>query len=78
MQLTLEISNADENLLQALKDVINLYPHSKLKVYSSDEIYTKDFIDSIKEAEREYEEEEKNGTLKIFTNINDLRKDLLS
>lgn len=32
MNLTLQISNADENLLKALKSVINLHPQAKLKV----------------------------------------------
>lgn len=32
MLLQLEITNADENLLKALKSVIKLYPNSKLKV----------------------------------------------
>ncbi|TLD97397.1 hypothetical protein LS71_001200 [Helicobacter jaachi] len=32
MVLQLEITNADENLLKALKGVVRLYPQSKLKV----------------------------------------------
>lgn len=32
MVLQLEITNADENLLKALKGVVRLYPHSRLKV----------------------------------------------
>lgn len=32
MQITLKITNADENLLKALKSVINLYPQARLKV----------------------------------------------
>jgi len=32
MQATLQITNADENLIKALKGVIKLYPQAKVKV----------------------------------------------
>lgn len=78
MQATLQISNADENLIKAIRGVVNLYPQAKLKVKKEDENYTKEFINSLEECEREFEEQRKNGTLKTYDNINDLRKALLS
>lgn len=74
MNLTLQISNADENLLKALKSVINLYPQAKLKVKKEEELYTKEFIQSLKECEKEFEEQRKNGTLKTYDSVEEAFK----
>ena len=82
MNLVLELKNGDEKLLKALKSIVNLHPKAKLRIKKKKEkeedIYTKEFIQSLEEMEREFEEDLKNGTLKTYKNINDLREALLS
>ena len=82
MNLVLELKNGDEKLLKVLKSIVNLHPKAKLRVKKKKEkeedIYTKEFIQSLEEMEREFEEDLKNGTLKTYKNINDLRRALLS
>ena len=82
MNLVLELKNGDEKLLKVLKSIVNLHPKAKLRVKKKEEkeedIYTKEFIQSLEEMEREFEEDLKNGTLKTYKNINDLREALLS
>ena len=82
MNLVLELKNVDEKLLKVLKNIVSLYPNAKLRVKKKEEkeedIYTKEFIQSLEEMEREFEEDLKNGTLKTYKNINDLREALLS
>lgn len=51
MQITLQIANADDNLLKAIKSVINLHPHAKLKIKKSQEKPSNRLLEAIAEVE---------------------------
>lgn len=73
MQLTLHITNADENLLKALKSVVHLHPQATLKVKKKEDItangYTEEFEKEIVQDLRAIEEQRKNGTLKLYNSV---------
>lgn len=55
MEVTLRITNADDNLIKAVKSVVNLYPQSELKIKKEKKLtingYTREFeIEIIQEA----------------------------
>ena len=78
MNLVLELKNGDEKLLKVLKSIVNLHPKAKLRVKKKEEkeegIYTKEFIQSLEEMEREFEEDLKNGTLKTYNSVEEAFK----
>ena len=78
MQLTLQISNADENLLKALKGVVNLYPQAKLKVKKEQDAtsdnYTKEFEEEILQDLQEINRQRKAKTLKIYDSVKEAFK----
>ena len=78
MNLVLELKNGDEKLLKALKSIVNLHPKAKLRIKKKKEkeedIYTKEFIQSLEEMEREFEEDLKNGTLKTYNSVEEAFK----
>lgn len=78
MQITLQITNADENLLKALKGVINLYPHAKVKVKKKQDItingYTKKFEAEVLQNLCEIEKEREAGTLKTYNSVEEAFK----
>lgn len=72
MTLTLQIKNADENLLKALKGVINLHPEAKLSVKKEDitangyaSSFEKEIINDLKEIDGL----RRDGRLKIYASI---------
>ena len=79
--MLLEITNVSEALLREIENLVRLYPDSKLNIKDHELTingYTREFEAEILESLREIEEERKNGTLKTYDNIHDLRLDLLS
>ena len=79
--MNLKIINADKKLLKALKSVVALDSNAKLKVEKNlkkknleEEIYTREFIESLEEMEREFEEERRNGTLKTYSSVEEAFK----
>lgn len=78
MNFILQISNADENLLKALKGVINLYPQAKLRVKRGEDItlngYTKGFEKEILKDLKEIKKQRKNGTLKTYNSVEEAFK----
>ena len=78
MQITLQIANADDNLLKAIKSVINLHPHAKLKVTKSQDItangYSKEFEAEILQDLEFIELQRKAGTLKTYNSVNEAFK----
>lgn len=78
MNFILQISNADENLLKALKGVINLYPQAKLRVKRGEDItlngYTKGFEKEILKDLKEIKKQRKNGTLKTYDSVEEAFK----
>lgn len=78
MNFILQISNADENLIKALKGVINLYPQAKLRVKRGEDItlngYTKGFEKEILKDLKEIKKQRKNGTLKTYNSVEEAFK----
>ena len=77
MLATLEILNADEALLKALRSVVKLHPQSTLKIKKHNAAptkYPKEFLKSLDEAQREFQEQKKNGTLKLYSSVEEAFK----
>lgn len=78
MQVTLHITNADENLLKALKSVVSLYPQAKLKIAKEQDItangYTQDFEQEILQDLQDIAKQRKKGTLKTYESVEEAFK----
>ncbi|WP_110558963.1 hypothetical protein [Helicobacter cinaedi] len=78
MQIILHITNADDNLLKALKGVINLYPQAKVKVKKERDItangYTQEFEEEILNDIKDIEKQRKLGTLKTYNSVEEAFK----
>lgn len=78
MQIILHITNADDNLLKALKGVINLYPQAKVKVKKEQDItangYTQEFEEEILNDIKDIEKQRKLGTLKTYNSVEEAFK----
>ncbi len=78
MQIILHITNADDNLLKALKGVINLYPQAKVKVKKEQDItangYTQEFEEEIFNDIKDIEKQRKLGTLKTYNSVEEAFK----
>lgn len=78
MQVTLHISNADENLLKALKGVVNLYPQAKLKIKKEQDAtsnnYTKEFEGEILQDLQEIDRQRRAKTLKVYDSVKEAFK----
>lgn len=71
MKATLHITNADENLLKAIKSVVNLYPQSKLRIKKNEEItqngYTKAFESNLLKELKQTKMDYANGKIKAYS-----------
>ena len=78
MNLVLELKNGDEKLLKVLKSIVNLHPKAKLRVKKKEEkeegIYTKEFIKSLKQMEKEFKKDLRKGTLKTYNSVEEAFK----
>ena len=72
--MTIVIPNADKKLLNVLK-ALNSMRTKPYEIIRQDEIYTEEFIKSIQEGQREFNEQVKNGTLKTFKTSKEAFKD---
>ncbi|TLD85573.1 DUF2683 family protein [Helicobacter sp. MIT 05-5294] len=66
--MTLIIEDVKEEFLPATKAFAKAI-NAKCKVKKEEEVYTQDFIESLEESEREFEEQRKNKTLKTYKNV---------
>lgn len=69
------IQNADNALFELLT-TLNKSLKRSYKIEKSDEIYTADFIKSVKNSQKELEKNLKDGTLKTFNSVDDMRAEL--
>lgn len=79
MNFILQVSNADENLLKALRSVVNLHPQAKLRVKKEQKRtingFTPEFEREILNELQETEEAYKKGEIKALS-VKDFRKAL--
>ncbi len=77
MDLSINISNADENLLKALRAVLKMRPELNFKIKKTQtkiSPFEKEILSSLKEVEDAY----KKGTLKTFDNVEDMHRSILN
>ncbi|RDU62111.1 hypothetical protein CQA53_09515 [Helicobacter didelphidarum] len=77
MQVTLQISNADEKLIKALKSVISIHPQAKLKIEQeklTENGYTPEFEAEILKEMKEHKKAIKKGIIKTYHSFEDYKK----
>ena len=78
MEVTLKIINADDNLIKAVRSVVNLYPQAKLKVKKEKDLtingYTKEFEAEIIREMEEIDKLRQQGKLKTHASVDEAFK----